>query len=114
MAKFGKRVKAFHLNVDDFIQEVCLTLWRRQTMKSRWDPDKKGWCGYVLLVARTVLDHQTRANRYGIPRPLFTGLEQVPAIQAPQTQGVMFLNEQTQYDLYLERLEAECEKRGKK
>jgi DNA-directed RNA polymerase specialized sigma24 family protein len=59
---YGAALRSSRLDPDDFVQDVLLTLHRRQSQPSRYDPTRSGWSHYVCIVARTVLSH-ARKNR---------------------------------------------------
>jgi hypothetical protein len=58
--KYARRLRDFKIDPEDFAQDVCATILRRQNMKSAWDPSRCAWSTYVLWISRTELNHQTR------------------------------------------------------
>lgn len=60
LAKF----RGDRLDPDDLVQEVLLTIHRRNSLHSAFDPAKSGFVHYVHIVAANVLGHMTEAPRY--------------------------------------------------
>lgn len=50
----GRRVE-----VEDLVQLVTLTIWRRNGMRSAYDPARASFSKYVWVTARSVLSHAT-------------------------------------------------------
>jgi DNA-directed RNA polymerase specialized sigma24 family protein len=74
---YGAACQSSRIDPEDFVQDVLLTLHRRQSQPSRYDPTRSGWAHYVCIVARTVLSHARKNRRRHAEQWLSLSLTQV-------------------------------------
>ena len=63
----GRAVVRAGFEFDEFYQQLCLAILRRNSMPSAWDPRRASMSRYVVVLGRTVLNHMSvkawRRNR---------------------------------------------------
>ena len=67
------------IDPDDIVQETLLTIHRRNSLPSAYDPSKSGFAHYVHIVAANVLGHMSKAPRYRLE----AGEEDTDAVEVP-------------------------------